>query len=74
MTQYNAFAAPNACCPAPRNLNVFARLQAHFQLMRSRRALAALEDHLLRDVGLSRQDAQNEAKRPLWDAPSTWRT
>lgn len=37
-------------------------------MRRSRRRLASLDDHLLRDVGLSRWDAAAEATRPCWDA------
>ena len=33
---------------------------------RERRALAALDGRLLRDVGIDRLDAVNEATKPLW--------
>ncbi|WP_114860086.1 DUF1127 domain-containing protein [Azospirillum brasilense] len=33
---------------------------------RQRRSLAALDDHLLRDVGLSRSDARREADKAFW--------
>jgi uncharacterized protein YjiS (DUF1127 family) len=33
---------------------------------RQRRALAQLDDHLLADVGLSREQARREAARPFW--------
>jgi uncharacterized protein YjiS (DUF1127 family) len=33
---------------------------------RSRRALAALDAHLLDDIGVSRADAQRESARPFW--------
>ena len=33
---------------------------------RSRRVLAALDDHRLRDIGLSRADAQLESEKPFW--------
>ena len=36
-------------------------------LARQRRALAALDDHMLKDIGLSRADARQEADRPFWD-------
>lgn len=36
------------------------------QRYRSRRALAALDDRLLRDVGLTRGAARAEAGRPFW--------
>ena len=34
--------------------------------VRQRRALARLDDRLLRDVGLSRTDVQWELARPFW--------
>jgi uncharacterized protein YjiS (DUF1127 family) len=33
----------------------------------SRRALSALSDAQLKDIGLSRSDAFREASRPFWD-------
>lgn len=41
-------------------------------LVRSRRALARLDDHLLRDIGLTRQEANIESRRAPWDAPPHW--
>ena len=43
-------------------------------LRRQRRLLARLDDHALRDIGLTRADARNEAARPIWDVPSHWRS
>ncbi len=40
---------------------------------RSRHSLARLDDHLLRDIGLTRAQAAAEAERPSWDAPSHWK-
>ena len=34
---------------------------------RSRHALLELSDHQLKDIGLSRADAFNEARRRFWD-------
>ena len=42
-------------------------------LARSRQALARLDAHLLRDIGLTRHEAETEANRALWDVPSHWR-
>ncbi|MCB1341335.1 MAG: DUF1127 domain-containing protein [Pseudooceanicola sp.] len=36
------------------------------QRQRSRRALAGLDDHMLKDVGLTHAQARKEAKRPFW--------
>ena len=38
-------------------------------LGRSRAALDDLDDHLLRDIGLTREQARAEARRPIWDGP-----
>jgi len=35
--------------------------------------LAKLDAHILRDIGLSDEQARSEASRPLWDAPANWR-
>nr|WP_242468989.1 DUF1127 domain-containing protein [Rhodovulum adriaticum] len=39
---------------------------------RQRRHLAQLDDAMLRDIGLSREAARAEARRPLWDVPPSW--
>jgi uncharacterized protein YjiS (DUF1127 family) len=33
---------------------------------RQRRALAALDDHVLRDIGITRVEAVGEAEKPFW--------
>ncbi|MBK5935180.1 uncharacterized protein YjiS (DUF1127 family) [Rhodovulum imhoffii] len=52
------------------------RLVRHFSLAltaaRQRRHLAQLDDALLRDIGLTRQDVQHELERPVWDVPASW--
>ena len=50
-----------------------ASLRHLYSVWRSRRALAALDEAALKDVGLTRDEAQREATRPFWDAPNTWR-
>jgi uncharacterized protein YjiS (DUF1127 family) len=42
-------------------------------VIRSRKALGRLDDHLLRDIGLTRNEAEVEAARTGWDAPLHWR-
>lgn len=46
------------------------RLCAVLQVADERRRLASLDDRLLRDIGISRGDAEGEASRPFWDLPS----
>jgi uncharacterized protein YjiS (DUF1127 family) len=58
------------CYAAPRSS---ASLRKIYSVWRSRRALAALDDAALNDIGLNRVDAVNEANRPFWDVPNTWR-
>lgn len=36
------------------------------QRRKDRRALANLSDHLLHDIGLSREEAMREAAKPFW--------
>lgn len=50
-----------------------ARILAITALSRSRRGLARLDDHLLRDIGVTRAEAIAEADRTPWNAPSHWR-
>lgn len=58
--------------PFRRPLSVFRRLALFRALHRQRARLAQLDDHLLRDIGLSRAEALQEASRPAWDAPDHW--
>jgi uncharacterized protein YjiS (DUF1127 family) len=53
--------------------SLWSRLIALVSLHASRRRLAALDDHALRDIGLTRAQAEAEAARPVWDAPERWR-
>lgn len=48
-------------------------LRGAFALLRSRRALANLDPEQLQDVGLSPQQAREEAQKPVWDAPASWK-
>jgi uncharacterized protein YjiS (DUF1127 family) len=41
-------------------------------LWRSRRRLATLDEAALRDLGLTREQAMDEAARAVWDVPSHW--
>lgn len=62
-------AAPALRPSRPRRPSVWSFLG----LRRSRARLATLEDHLLRDIGLTREQADAEERLPLWDVPDHWR-
>lgn len=42
-------------------------------LRRQRARLARLDAEALADIGLTRADAQSEARLPFWDVPPGWR-
>jgi uncharacterized protein YjiS (DUF1127 family) len=44
-----------------------ARLLHWHELARQRRALLALNDRMLKDIGITRVEAEREARRPFWD-------
>ncbi|WP_313303805.1 DUF1127 domain-containing protein [Stutzerimonas balearica] len=48
---------------------LLARLRRWHRLARQRRQLAALDEHALKDLGLSRADIEAEISRPFWDDP-----
>ncbi|MCI4663557.1 MAG: DUF1127 domain-containing protein [Neomegalonema sp.] len=52
-----------------RRRSLFARLNIVGQIRSERIALADLSDDMLRDLGLTREEAMAEANRPVWDLP-----
>lgn len=54
------------------SIEMFRRLweviQSARRRRRSRRELLALDDHMLKDIGISRADAVREGSKPFWDA------
>ena len=47
-------------------LRVVARLLEWQERSRQRAMLAMMDEHLLRDLGLTRSDAQEEYQKPFW--------
>jgi uncharacterized protein YjiS (DUF1127 family) len=64
--------APGSSAAFPHPMRLVKRLRVAITLRQERRALAALDDHLLADIGLTRDVALAEASMPLWDAPGHW--
>lgn len=50
---------------------LFGTVRRWIELSRGRRELARLEDHLLKDIGVSRDEAEQEARRWFWDDPES---
>lgn len=59
---------PNARTP----LRLLQRLRRTLACARTRRSLADLEPHLLRDIGITPEQARAERGRPVWDVPKNW--
>lgn len=52
--------------------NVVSALRLALQVYRERRALMALSDRMLADIGLSRADIHAEATRSIFDMPDQY--
>lgn len=52
---------------------VAARLLQILALRRQRSALSRLDAKALSDIGLTRDQADCESRRPFWDVPAHWR-
>jgi uncharacterized protein YjiS (DUF1127 family) len=52
--------------------SIMRRFIAALRLSRERRALHDLDDHLLTDIGLTRDEARIESERDVWDVPANW--
>ena len=60
---YSAWRRKEAIHPVAAAVALIARW---IERARQRRALAALDDHTLRDIGITRVEAVREAGRPFW--------
>ncbi|CUH47085.1 DUF1127 domain-containing protein [Ruegeria atlantica] len=58
------------CTPQRRSL--LSSLRDVLSLLRQRQTLARLDDRALEDIGITRQQAEAEASRSIWDAPEFW--
>lgn len=55
-----------------RGFRLLRRLLTLMALGRSRRRLGQLDAHLLRDIGLTPEEARREAETSVWHAPDHW--
>jgi len=71
MTQATA-SCPASCSPQKPHRSLLSRLRLHLAVRRQRDHLAALDDRALKDIGLTRAEAEDEARRGFWKAPDHW--
>ncbi len=57
----------------PARHSIVSRLGFALAARRQRNALKNLDDRALSDLGLSRDQAEAEASKPIWDVPASWR-
>jgi uncharacterized protein YjiS (DUF1127 family) len=50
----------------PRLLRALLVVEGWLDRHHQRQSLLELDDHMLRDIGISRNDAEAEAKKPFW--------
>lgn len=48
------------------------RVFLFLSILRERNQLKHLDAHLLKDIGITKAQAHQEADRPVWDAPHRW--
>lgn len=53
-----------------RKTGFWARVWTAITVQNERQELAGLDDHMLNDIGMTREQAEAEAQRPIWDLPS----
>ncbi len=58
--------------PQVAGLAVIGRILGALAVRRERRSLLDLDDHLLSDIGLTRDEARQESEREVWDVPANW--
>lgn len=51
----------------------FSLLRYALEARKQRKMLEKLDETALCDIGLTRAEAEAEARRPIWDVPAGWR-
>ena len=57
----------------PRATGLVSLVKAAFEAKRQRHALSQLDERSLRDIGITPEEAREEAMRAAWDVPDSWR-
>lgn len=66
-----AYALASRPVTTARRIGTLTFLAACLATWRQRRALARLDAHARRDLGLSRREAFTESMRPIWNVPAS---
>lgn len=53
-------------------ISLWTRMANMLNVRHQRKTLKDLDDHMLRDIGLTREEAMIEAEKPVWDVPRHW--
>lgn len=64
--------AISGCTPTQTRVSRFG-LDRLLNVWRQRQTLRTLDADALRDIGLTRAQADAESRRSFWDAPESWR-
>ena len=72
------FTTQNTTCVSPSRPrrgfgSLLAAIPHALALRQQRNRLAALDERMLKDIGVTPRMAEDEAARPVWDAPQHWR-
>jgi len=59
--------------PRRRRPSILAMMSHLYGVWRQRQVLKTLDEAALHDIGVTREQARNEARRRFWDAPHGWR-
>lgn len=67
---FSIFAPATALQSTPRPHQTQTRVDQAIDVAAERRALKNLDPRLLKDIGVTADDAAREAARPIWDLPA----
>lgn len=67
MSKFLVSALPQIAARRPR-VSLWQRIDLWLHRHNSRRHLAELDDYMLKDIGMTRVDADREALKPFWRA------
>jgi len=73
MTTFNTNISTVFGTPTAGHINIWNRLRQMAALRKQRLALSRMTSDQLSDIGVTADQAQEEAQRPVWDVPQNWK-